>query len=321
MTREAEPAPSYFRRLADPDVRGYLLVVFAGLLVVLVALFQKGGPPALLIPLLFAAVGLFLRWTWAPAVVLAVACYLQFFPFILPDPQFLYPTPLRESHFNLADLLFTAAAVVYLAAQYRLYGLADRAVPDERPRGDRQRERAADRRQPATISENEVPRMLWAAALLAFGGQFLWLLLTELEVSLLGFPPVRLRPDDRGRTVALDLPPGLSRFVLFAFAAGGFVLAARLAFGYWRLARLSADEGRMILIDGAWREQRREAARQETWRHWGKLRGRGVIGPAVPWRRVGRRVGRFTRGCMVVAVVFGTLLVAGLLAWVYFFVR
>jgi hypothetical protein len=58
----------------------------------------------------------------------------------------------------------------------------------------------------------------------------------------------------------------LSRFLLLVFAAAAVVFVGRLAFGLWRLARLTPDEGRLVLLDTAWREQRRELARLETWR-------------------------------------------------------
>jgi hypothetical protein len=43
-------------------------------------------------------------------------------------------------------------------------------------------------------------------------------------------------------------------------------LLARLVFGYWRLRRLSAAQGRMMLQESDWTETRRERVRIEVWK-------------------------------------------------------
>lgn len=293
MSEPAAPPPSYFRRLADPAVRGYVLAAGGALLVLLFALFQAGGTGAAL-AFVFAAPGLLFRWTPGPIFTLVAVLWLQVFPFGVPMDG-MYKPGIRDSHFLPTDIVTGVALVAYLAAQFRLYSLTDRATPVEgvRPTRRRRGPREYGPTRPADgVTDKELGALLGFAVALVIGGQLLWLLASELEVSFGRFPPVRLRATASefrpGSVSESDRSAEASRFLLIA--GGGLAVACvgRLVFGLWRLNRLTPLEGRLTLLDDGWYEYRREAARLETWRWWGIRRGRGRVPPLVSWAWVGR---------------------------------
>lgn len=278
------PAPadeSYAARLLDPRVRGYLVTLVAALAVVFVALFQRGQLLAAGFPVALAVPGLLLRWTAMPVVVVAAVCYLLVFPTGIPFDNAAFAT-IRASYFEVTDLLFVAAVLCYLTAQYRLYGLTVRAVPGDWPAAGRPPAGPETRRPADAITGTELQWLFAGVGAAVLAGQLLWLALTQLDADFTRFPPVT--PTSHG------VAPGPSRFVLFVAVFGGVAGAARLVFWYWRLHRLNADQARLVLIDTGWAEVRREAARQETWRAWGRPGGRdgdrlsfwaGLRGPAL----------------------------------------
>jgi hypothetical protein len=255
---------TYYTRLLDPRLRGYLVTLVAALAVVAVALFQRGQLLAAVVPLFLALPGLLFRWTGIPALVVLAICYLLAFPTGIPLDQAAF-AQVRTSHLEVTDLLFVSAVLCYLAAQYRLFALTVRAVPADRPR-QYVRQTDPELRRPAdTVTEVEIQWVFGGIMAAVLGGQLLWLGLTDLDVDLTQFPPVQ--PVQPAPTGVSTLP---SRFVLFAAFFGGIAVVARLVFWYWRLHRLNGDEGRLVLTDIGWAETRRETARQETWRAWGR---------------------------------------------------
>jgi hypothetical protein len=270
MTPTTTEPPTYFARLFDPRVRGYLVTVVAALAVVFVALFQKGQLIAAVVPLLLAVAGLALRWTGVPLLVVVMVCYLLVFPMGVPVRGYSFAF-VPSSYFLLTDLLFVPAVLCYVVAQYRLFGLTESAAPSDKPRAHRE-SAGPPLRRPADAIGGTEPQWLFAGiALAVLVGQLLWFALTKLEFDLGRFPPVRAA--DRG-----PASPA-SRFIVFAL---GFGLAAGIArFAFWclRLYRLSPTEARLVVVDAGWQEIRRESARQETWRAWGRpgtRRGDGV---------------------------------------------
>src|SRR5207249_7624622 len=101
-----------------------------------------------------------------------------------------------------------------------------------------------------------------------------------------------------------------SRFVLFVGVLAAVGVAARLVFWYWRLAGLNADEARLAVLDTGWAEVRREAARQETWRAWGRPGGR--TGGVSFWSWLGAVVP------VVTAVILATVGIGFVLGVVWF---
>jgi hypothetical protein len=265
-----EPPSTYFARLFDPRVRGYLVTVVAALAVVFVALFQKGELIAAVVPLLLAVAGLALRWTGVPLLVVMMVCYLLVFPMGVPVHGYSYAF-VPSSYFLLTDLLFVPAVLCYVAAQYRLFGLTERAAPADRRRRLDSNSGPLPRRPAGAIGETELQWLFAGIAVAVLCGQLLWLAFTKLEFDLGRFPPVRAA--DR------SLASPASRFFLFAVGFGLTAGVVRFAFWCLRLYRLTPAEARAIVVDTGWEEIRRESARQETWRAWGRpgaRRGDGI---------------------------------------------
>jgi hypothetical protein len=268
------PNDTYFARLLDPRVRGYLVTVGASLAVVFVALSQRGQPTAALAPVVLALPGLLLRWTAMPGVVLAAVCYLLVFPTGSPfDGYGSGFADVRTSYFEGTDLVFVPAVLCYLAAQYRLYAFTIRAVPDDRPKHLRSAADPVHRRPVESVPPTELHWLFAAIGAAVLGGQLLWLVLTKYDIAPIDFPPVRFSP--RGVSAVG------SRFVLLVAVVATVGIGAGLVFWYWRLSGMNADEARLTLIDTGWAEVRREAARQETWRAWGRPGGGGGGGVSI----------------------------------------
>jgi hypothetical protein len=266
------PNDTYLARLLDPRVRGYLVTVGAALAVVTVALSQRGQPAAGIVPVLLAVPGLLLRWTAMPGVVVVSVCYLLVSPTGSPFDGYGY-ADVRTSYFEGTDLVFVPAVLCYLAAQYRLYAFTIRAVPDDRPRHLRSAADPAPRRPAEAVPPTELQWLFAGIGAAVLGGQLLWLGLTKYDIAPADFPPVRLSPSGVSAVG--------SRFVLFVAAVAAVGIGARLVFWYWRLSGMNADEARLTLLDTGWAEVRREAARQETWRAWGRPGGRGSGGISI----------------------------------------
>lgn len=284
MTEE-EP---YYRRLIAPPTHGLLAVWAGAVFVLLASVFVRGGPLPAFVLLMIAGFGLVLRYTGAPVVVLLGLVYLQFFPLGVPS-DFYQEGPLWLSRFRLTDMLLAAAAVVYLAAQYRLYAQLERAVPEELVKG---RQPAVPPRRPGPVADGELARLVGLAGLSVFLGQIAWLALTGLDLRFDDIPPLRVH---RGRGDT-DL---FSRIGLFVFAGAVWVVLVRLVFGLWRQARWTAAEGRQVLLDIGWQEVRREAARQQYWRARA-TRPKGTPAPAGPGI-----------GCIFFYLLIGLLLMLG----------
>ena len=233
-------------------------LVFAGLaalLVVFVGMTLRGGPVAGAIAPAIGAAALVFRWSAMPVVFVVLLAYLLVFPFGVP-----YATAavndIADSGFRVQDMLLTAAALLYLACQYRVLGLPRKADAD--------------------VPEPAFRSLLVTVAVLVVAGQVVWLGLTSFSVDLRAVPPVRFGgPNPFGGPqfsgpFAVSAPGSRVLLLAAAVVAGGF--AAWFAFWYRRLARLTPDEARMMLQDTGWREARRELNRQEMWRAWGRER-------------------------------------------------
>jgi hypothetical protein len=283
-------------RFRDPAVRNYLFVALAALLIVAAAMFVRGGLPAALLPVLVALLGLFTRWAGMPRVFLIMLCYFIVLP--LGFPLFTPPSgsDIPSSHFQIMDVILIGAALVYFASQYRLMSLTQQGMPFDTPQAQRPKDAQPPRRPTSIIADDEFGRMFLAAALCVFLGQFVWLLITEFRPAF-----GRLLPF---ATIGLDRSDAGNRFLLLAGLVAVVGLAAGLTFWYWRLARLSGAEARMILLDVQWSESRRELNRQEKWRAWGRTRGR----PKSVKRR--KRRGFIEAAARTFVILVGSLIIA-----------
>ena len=285
---------SHLSRLFEPALRSYAVTAAASLFAIFAVQFDSGSVAAAGVPVLCGVAGLLLRWTAMPVALVATLAYFLFFPIGLPvglGPR----TLLRESHFNLDDLVLAAAVLVYLAAQYRIFDLTH-------PAANAQAETA---RPASSIEESELLRSLGAVATVVIVGQALWWLVANREFHLGDDSPLRGVPRFR-RAVDTALSAELNRFVMLVLITAIVAGLARFAFWYLRLAKLKPDEARLILIDTHWQENRRELARLETWRSWRLGHDRSRRGNA----------DRVFRG--IVRAIFVAIF-AGFLAWILYF--
>jgi hypothetical protein len=258
MTPPAPPAPR-------PD-RDYLFAGLAALLVVFVGVTMRGGPVPGAAAVAPGLLGLLVGWTSMPVVFLLLLSYLLVFPYGLPY----YPAAVNDavgSHLRVPDLVMAAAALIYLTAQYHLFGLTDRLMPADPAAGPP----AGGRRPPGAVVPGEFGRILAAAAASLAAGQAAWFALTHVALDLDAFPPVRPGPPPM-MPEAFGAAAWFTRVVVLGgvVAAGGAL--AGFGFWYWRLLRLTPVEARMVLFDAGWRESRRELNRIEKWRAWGRAR-------------------------------------------------
>ena len=226
---------------------GYLVVGLAAIVVLGVALLQSGADRWAVAPTLIGAAGLAFRWRSAPLVLLAATA----FSLLLPYWWYAYPVGYRPQASLAADLGLCGAALAYVVAQYRLFGLSGSLFPPD-PR------RKLDKpppRDPERVPAREVPATLVAVAAATVGAFFLWELLS-------GVRPV------------WGMGPSLWRLALLVWVVGAGLIVTASVLGHLGWRRLSADEASLYLRDTLWHETRREQRRIQRWRAWALRRER-----------------------------------------------
>jgi hypothetical protein len=262
--------------LYDKAVRPYLFGALGGLAMLFLILFMNGSDIGGVMVLLWGLAALLLRWIAAPVLLVLTLAYFMVFPFAVPDPGFLYSNvyQVRDSHFQMQDMILVMATLVYLRCAYRVLGIVHLSMPFESAL--RRKGEYPTRRPTAHIDPSEVGWLVAASFGLVIAGQVVWWLVNALDYvpTEPGFP---LRWADltsyeryrRGSREPGEFTPGGSRF--FVLTGGLFFgfLFVRLVFGYWRLKVMTAAEGAMITADTSWAESHRERVRVEKWRIWG----------------------------------------------------
>jgi hypothetical protein len=286
VTEKKDSLRAYWERLLDERLRSYVVVAAAALLVIFVSGLLAGSLPAGLTPALIGLIGLGLRWPVMPVLVVITVAWFQAMPFGVPI-RYMRPLDVdpRFTHFRFGDILIVAAVLVYLIAQFRLYTLTHAAVPDDRIFRARRKQDLPDLRDPGRVEEREIPQLLVFMGVALVAGQILWLFLSETVLDFHKLPPLELREGLRSGS----LPYHASREVVFAVGLGVSIFLARLGLWYWRLRSLNREEAQLVLADTGWNEMRREAARLETWRIYGKLRARGKVVVSVPRRKTKKK--------------------------------
>jgi hypothetical protein len=261
----------FLPRTAPEWTYSYAVAFSAG--TVFLARFLQDGPPVAFGFLVFAAFGFFFRWRKMPILGVVTLAYFLFAPLLVPlgsPAAFMY----RTTHFEPMTIVLVVAVIAYLSAQYRLYGLIERAMPPEL--------RAADNKLPdphcrsvEAIATPKLVRMVVVAAIAVVLGEAAYLLVTELYFEPTELPlPIRwaggIGAEWSKRPGAVE--PWLSRLILTAFGLVAIVGVARFAFWYWRLNRLTPEEGTATLIDDAWVEQHGDLRKIEFWRAWAARR-------------------------------------------------
>jgi hypothetical protein len=262
----------------DPTVRNFTFAALGALGMIFLILFQQNSDIGGLLVVIIGVCGLLLRWTAAPAFLLLVLTYFMWTPVGIPGEGYEDPYEIDYGWFRVIDVLLVMSVLVYLACQYRIYGLVYQAVSFEGP--IRRKDELPTRRPAALVRPAELGILIGVCAAFVIAGQLIWWFANAVEIAPAeDFP---LKWAEAGRTVQRPMQPsvetpgglntGATRFVVLVGLLFFGTLVARLVFGYWRLRMMGAAEGGMILLDGGWSETSRERQRVEKWRIWGRQR-------------------------------------------------
>jgi len=265
--------PGLMALFRAPGTRTYLIIGFAALLIYFVLMTGRGSETGAMITLLVAVPGLLARWTISPVLVILLTTYQ------LIDPNFMGIVSVLErggaygrygaggysrslgrgwdaSAYFIEDALLAAALLAYIAAQYRLFSLVTRSMPDEpRPAPQGESDSTPVRRPAELVTEAELRVLLYTGLGCVAFGFVAWLVLQWGERGL-------------SLSRSLIIYPVLGRFLLFAWLLGVGALVARGVLGYLALRRMSPEEAQLILQDTFWQESRREQERIHHWINW-----------------------------------------------------
>jgi hypothetical protein len=292
----------------EPDlaIRYYQFIACAGLLVLGLALFELAATFALL-PVIIGAMGvipsLLPPETRGGRIVRRIPVHLMP-PLVLMSVaivEILFGYSLINGHeyFAVSDLLTAVGLLMYLAGQYRLFGLSAEAVPrDLRPRPDRNE---GDEPETWPPSLPDLGGLKWLAIVIAvtvLAGQFGWHWIVSGDdfrkfegLSRERQPLARLllrrtgdlephEPWERGSPATTeprsihhrqyDLDVGAWRFVSLVWLLGvGTIVLVSFA-GTLRIYRMTVDEARMIGQDILWTEMRGEQRSIARWLAWSR---------------------------------------------------
>lgn len=268
-------APDTLALYREPGVKNYLFAGLAALAMVFVVMFQRASDIGGVMLVVIGVAGLVLRWNLAPTAFLVVLTYFLIFPLGAPDLSTSRRDKIQQARFRVEDMVLVFSAVVYLACQFRVFGLVKQAMPFESvPRKGEQ----PKRRPPGAIPAGEVTRLLYVAAGVVFAGQLVWLFVTGVEIDAGSTFPLRIPQYSRysraGEVTAGTMSAVSTRLVLTAGLMFFGTLLARLVFGYWRLRVMGPAEAAMVVQEAGWTETRREDVRLAAWRVWGRGRTR-----------------------------------------------
>ena len=264
----------------DDAVRNYLFVALSALLVVVLVLMRNAsGNLIVLVGVVPALLGLFLRWTAMPGVFLVTLTYLQLFPSGLP-------VQLNNSNvtiavpFRMHDFLLLGATVVYFVCQFRLFSLTVQAVPSDRlPIKQKATDRPI-RRNTRSVNTDELYRLFFVVTACVLLAQVTWFVLTIVVIEPSVFPPIRfVSPNSASAEFKTDAG-SLNRFLFLIGLVGSIGLGFGFVFWYRSLQRMQVEHAKMFMLDTAWRETRSELSRQEKWRAWGQGNFHAVSGHA-----------------------------------------
>ncbi len=254
-------------------VRGYLVAALAALAMIFLMLFNLGSDIGGILIVIVGLLGLLFQWRTAPGIVLTILTYFMVFPFGIPGESFENRWEIEEARFRVTDIVLVLSVVVYVIAQYRVYGLAHQALIFEN--SVRRKEDRPTRRPPSLIRPAEVAVMVGISVVMVIAGQVLWYVLNGFEVATTEEFP--FKPSEPGRSLRRleptgGLPAGATRFVLLVGLFFFGSLIAHLIFGYWRLRMLGQAEGAMMVLDSGWIETKREHQRVALWHAWARER-------------------------------------------------
>jgi hypothetical protein len=234
----------------------YLLICLGALVVLYYALIDLGMEGWGLLPVLVGLLGLGLRWSLAPLMVLfALALGM------LADAEsWLLTTP---ATLRIPEFIVCGAVLAYALAHFRLTMIpypfpTDQPAP--RPRWARKRTLVDSPVVPIKRAQPDGPMASSREIGLLVLSLPLWAGLAQLVWPLLPF-----HWDSPG------LRPSVWRGMLLVWTIGGLGLLAAVVLDYWYRATMSVDEATLILQDTLWKETRREQRRISRWYAYGHI--------------------------------------------------
>jgi len=281
----------------EPAIRNYLLAAFGSLVMIALMLLEQGSDIGAILIVFVGVCGILLQFRAAPVLVLFFLSYFMWTPTGIPGDGFSSTYMIEARRFHIIDVLLVLSTLVYVASQYRLYGLVYQAMAFET--GVRRQGEPPTRRPASLIRPTELSVMLGVSVGLVLTGQLIWFFATSVQVaptqdfplqisesraSLVkkfstvnpsGGPSGYVDPrslEDRHFSAEGVLSPGVSRFFVLLGMLFFGTLITMLVFRYWRLRTIEPAEGTMILINTGWEETSRERVRLEKWRIWGRKR-------------------------------------------------
>jgi hypothetical protein len=253
--------------------RHYALLCLLMLLVLTVQFVERMPDVWSVLPLLFGAAFLFVRWRDGPLVVLFLVAWLLASEGYYGVVRDVLHDLLNEdfSHFArqsrvealFDDFLVAGAFLVYAVSYYRYLGFTRHLFPpDPRERtyaeaGFAERRRRLEepqRRGPDTVTAREFLLLALALPLCLGGAWLLWNWLADVETRSYVFETV--------------LASALKLLYLFGIP----LLLFRAAVAYANQCRAHRGENAQFLQDQLWRETRREQGRVNRWLTWARLR-------------------------------------------------
>ncbi|MFO0936948.1 MAG: hypothetical protein U0798_10585 [Gemmataceae bacterium] len=240
----------------------YMVAASAG--VVFLARFLTDGPIAAVFFTIPALVGFFFRRPSMPMIAVIFVTYFLFAPGLVPtfDSNTLR---IRLGHFDPMNMILASAVLIYLFAQYRLFALNERAMPNDNPHVTKA-DTDPHLRKIDGIPKGERIRLFFIACGCVVVAEIAWLAITEYYVEPALSNPIRLArpPGLENSMIPGSLPAPASRLLLLSLGIATFVFVTKMAFWYWRLRRLNPQEGTATIADMGWSENRREYLRNES---------------------------------------------------------
>jgi hypothetical protein len=236
-------------------IRNYEYCCLAALLVLALALLQRGYAISALFPVVVGVVGVYARLGLAPVVLLLTLS------FQLIEQ---YATGWALPHqFDVADLIQCAAVLGYVGAHYRLLGMTRSLLPvdpREPPRSSSGTAPVAHALgSPVRGSRRSVPPR---EIVLLIAAVAVWPLLAQAAWFCL----------DREWHEELQLRDSGWRLIILAWAVGVAMLLASGWLSYWSREHTGKDEAALYLQDTLWQEFRGEQRRGQRWLAWARLR-------------------------------------------------
>jgi hypothetical protein len=281
----------------EPAIRNYMFAAFGSLVMIALVLLEQGSDIGAALIVFVGVCGILLQFRAAPPLVLLFLSYFMWTPTGIPGDGFSSPYMIEARRFHIIDVLLVLSTLVYVASQYRIYGLVYQAMAFEA--GARRQGEPPTRRPASLIRPNELSALLGFCVVFVIAGQLIWFFATSVQVaptkdfplqmiesraSLVkkfsavnpsGGPAGYVDPrslEERHFYAEGVLSPGVSRFFILLGMMFFGTLITTLVFRYWRLRTIEPAEGAMILLNTGWEETSRERVRLEKWRIWGRKR-------------------------------------------------